>query len=282
MIPLTPLFSRYKDSYLLYAFRLIDLLRASKSAHLTRLLSLQATYLYHFACLIKYKDVQKYEVQQLIEWAASAPPDIDLQQFRVEFMDKTAELNLRSCQPKSFMYTFTTIWDTIHFLSLIIDDMVATREKSSLDFVAQQLKTMKVLFYNIFFILQCAMCRDHYMNVKGYIIYHIERIELALEKERYGAPITFSESYCEETIEDARQDTQDLEGPPTKRARLADTLEHADSTTAANVLMRNLMAYVSMTFHNHINDYKWIQRNQKPPLHQERMTWVRYKKALNL
>ncbi|QDL56964.1 P33 [Dione juno nucleopolyhedrovirus] len=263
MIPLTPLFSRYKDSYLLYAFRLIDLLRASKSAHLTKLLSSQATYLYHFACLIKYKDVQKYEVQQLIEWATNASPDIDLQQFRVEFMDKTSELNLRSCQPKSFMYTFTTIWDTIHFLSLIIDDMVLTREKSSLELVAQQLKIMKVLFYNIFFILQCAMCRDHYMNVKGYIIYHIERIELALDKERYGTPINFTNSYCEQDAEPARQETDSNLSPP-------------------NVLMKNLMAYVSMTFHNHINEYKYIQRNQKLPVHQERMTWEQYKKSLNL
>ncbi|AAK85644.1 hypothetical protein [Epiphyas postvittana nucleopolyhedrovirus] len=257
MIPLTPLFSRYKDSFLLYAFRLIDLLRASKSAHLTKLLSSQATYLYHFACLMKYKDVQKYEVQQLIEWAANAPPNIDLQQFRIEFMDKTAELNLRSCQPKSFTYTFTTIWDTIHFLSLIIDDMVLTRDKSSLDFVTQQLKTMKVLFYNIFFILHCAMCRDHYMNVKGYIIFHIELIELALEREHHNLPITFVNSYCEET-------------------------QAIDSTLPPNILMKYLMAYVSMTFHNHINDYKWIQRNKTPPAHYERMTWEQYKKSLNI
>ena len=231
---------------------------------------------------MKYKDVQKYEVQQLIEWAANAPPDIDLQQFRIEFMDKTAELNLRSCQPKSFTYTFTTIWDTIHFLSLIIDDMVSTRDKSSSDFVTQQLKTMKVLFYNIFFILQCAVCRDHYMNVKGYIIYHIESIELALEKERYGAPITFTECYCEKMIEETRQDIQDVDGPPTKRVRLTDTFNHVDLTTFPNVLMKNLMAYVSMTFHNHINDYKWIQRNKKPPAHHERMTWEQYKKLLNI
>lgn len=185
-------FSRYKDSYLLYSFRLIDLLRASKSAHLTKLLSSQATYLYHFACLMKYKDIQKYEVQQLIEWAINASPDMDLQQFRIEFMDKTTELNLRSCQPKSFTYTFTTIWDTMHFLSLIIDDMVYTRDKSSLDFVMQQLKTMKVLFYNVFFILQCAMCRDHYMNVKGFLIYHIELIEIALDKENTGQTLRLS------------------------------------------------------------------------------------------
>lgn len=46
--------------------------------------------------------------------------------------------------------------------------------------------------------------------------------------------------------------------------------------------MKNLMAYVIMTFHNHVNDYKWIQRNQKPPAHYERMTWGEYKKLLNL
>ncbi|AKN80971.1 P33 [Lonomia obliqua multiple nucleopolyhedrovirus] len=253
MIPLTPLFSRYKDSYLLYSFRLIDLLRASKSTHLTKILSSQATYLYHFACLMKYKDIQKYEVQQLIEWAMSVSPQIDLQQFRIEFIDKTNELNLRSCQPKSFMYTFTTIWDTIHFISLIIDDMVQTRDKSSLDFVMQQLKTMKVLYYNMFFILQCAICRDHYMNVKGYIIYHIECVEIALDKEKFGTPIVFVDEY-----------------------------QHDSSVTGTNVLMKNLMAYVSMIFHNHINDYKWLQRNKAPPSHYERMTWAEYKKLLSI
>ncbi|BBD51432.1 P33 [Samia ricini nucleopolyhedrovirus] len=253
MIPLTPLFSRYKDSFLLYAFRLIDLLRASKSAHLTKLLASQATYFYHFACLMKYKDVQKYEVQQLVEWATNASPDTTHEQFRIEFMDKTAELNLRSCQPKSFTYTFATIWDTIHFLGLIVDDMVLTREKSSIDLVAEQLKTIKVVLYNVFFILHCPVCRNHYMNVKGYIIYHIELIELALDRERYGAPITFTDSYCKEPT--------DLE---------------------TNTLMKNLMAYVTMTFHNHINDYKWIQRGKKPPAHHERMTWEHYKKSLNL
>lgn len=265
MIPLTPLFSRYKDSYLLYSFRLLDLLRASKSTHLTKLLSSQATYLYHFACLIKYKDVHKYEVQQLIEWATNASPDIDLQQFRIEFMDKTAELNLRSCQPKSFTYSFTTIWDTIHFLCLIIDDMVVTRERSSLDLVTQQLKIMKVLFYNIFFILHCAMCRDHYMNVKGYIIYHIERLELALDKERYGTPITFTEEKGEEGGEQRNLESVNKIGGE-----------------SSNVLMKNLMTYIGMTFHNHINEYKWIQRNQKPPPHQELVTWDQYKKSLNL
>ncbi|ANF29701.1 p33 [Catopsilia pomona nucleopolyhedrovirus] len=274
MIPLTPLFSRYKDSYLLYSFRLIDLLRASKSAHLTKLLSAQATYLYHFACLMKYKDIQKYEVQQLIEWAVNASPEIDLQQFRIEFIDKTTELNLRSCQPKSFMYTFTTIWDTIHFLGLIIDDMVQTRDKSSLDFVMQQLKTIKVLYYNIFFILQCALCRDHYMNVKGYIIYHIELIEIALDKEKYGTDITFVNSYQQETA--AGDENPSLTSTSTS------TTTTTVAAANANILMKNLMAYVTMTFHNHINDYKWIQRNKKPPAHYERMTWSEYKKLLNL
>nr|AFS51944.1 DekiORF66 [Dendrolimus kikuchii nucleopolyhedrovirus] len=261
MIPLTPLFSRYKDSYLLYSFRLIDLLRASKSAHLTKLLSLQATYLYHFACLMKYNDTQKHSVQQLIEWAATRPPDMDLQQFRIEFIDKTTELNLRSCQPKIYMYTFTTIWDTIHFFGLVIDDMVQSRDKSSLDFVMQQLKTMKVLFYNIFFILQCAMCRDHYMNVKGFIIYHIELVELALDREKYGNDIVFVDSYQQET---------------------ANAADSAAASSSTNVLMKNLMAYVTMVFHNHINDYKWVQRDKKPPVHYERMTWNEYKKILNI
>lgn len=233
-------------------------MRSSKSTHLTKLLSSQATYLYHFACLMTYKDVQRYEVQQLIEWAINASPDIDLQQFRIEFIDKTTELNLRSCQPKSFTYNFTTIWDTIHFLSIIIDDMIETRDKNSIDLITQQLKTMKILFYNIFFILNCAMCRDHYMNVKGFIIYHIEILEIALDKEKYGNSITFVDTYPQENI-----------------------LNVASESNETNVVMKHLMAYVSMCFHNHINDYRWIQRNKKPPIHHEKMSWSEYKKMLN-
>lgn len=263
MIPLTPLFSRYKDSYLLYSFRLLYMLCASKSAHLRKLLTIQVTYLYHFACLMKYKDIQKYEVQQLIEWALNMSPEVELQNFRIEFIDKTNELNLRSCQPKSFMYTFTTIWDTIHFLCLIADDMVYTRERSSLDLIAQQLKTIKVLFYNMFFVLQCAMCRDHYMNIKGYMIYHLELMEIALDKERYGDPIVFVDTY--------------QQGTTITEAATATT-----TTTTTNTLMTNLMVYVSMLFHNHVNDYKWLQRNIKPPIHYERMTWSEYKKLLNI
>nr|QNN89357.1 ORF62 [Spilarctia obliqua nucleopolyhedrovirus] len=95
------------------------------------------------------------------------------------------------------------------------------------------------------------------MNVKGYIIYHIERIELALDRERYGAPIIFTNSYCNNMIERECQEEQNATDQVAKSA--------TESMVPSNVLMKNLMAYVSMMFHNHINDYKWIQRNQNHP-----------------
>ncbi|UZE89739.1 P33/sulfhydryloxidase [Parapoynx stagnalis nucleopolyhedrovirus] len=258
MITRTPLFSRYEDSFLLYSFQTLNLLRSLKSSHLTKLLSSQATYLYHFACLTKYKYIQKYEVQQLIEWAVGTSPQTSPSQFHIEFIDKTNVLNLRSCQPKSSNFTFTTIWDTIHFLSLIIDDMVQTRKDNNIEIIIDQLQSMKALFYNVFLMLNCSVCRDHYMITKGVLILPIELIIKALNKEKNGLEITFVDyNYVEN--------------------------ENIDSATIGkNILKKNLMIRTSMDYHNHINDFKWIQQNTKPPTHYKPMLWEEYKMQLSI
>ncbi|AYN45025.1 p33 [Alphabaculovirus alterspexiguae] len=251
MIPQSPLFTQYKDSFLLYTFRHLDRIRASKSKQLSQILATELTYLYEIACLISYKDVQNEEIEQLKQWSLQLSHEFDVEHMKMLFKEKVQELNLRSTQPKNYLYTFHTIWDTIHFLALLIDDMVRNREKMTYDFLTNQLRQMKTLYYNLFFKLDCAMCRDHYMSVKGYLIYAIERIELCLNRERFDEKITMVDEITVHNIND-------------------------------NVLMKNGMLYATMVFHNHINDYRWIQRNMKPPVNFQKMNWSEYKSLLNL
>lgn len=249
---LTPLFSRYKDSFLLYAFRHIDTIRVCKSKQLAKILASEMTYLYNIACIITYKDVQENEIEELKKWVLELPDTFDLQQMQILFIAKTEELNLRAFQPRDYNYSFTTVWDTIHFLCLIIDDMV--NEKDSLDYktITTNLLQMKAIFYNLFLQLECALCRDHYITVKGYIIFHIERIEVCLNREQYGEKIVFVDEIT------TRNETN-------------------------NVLMRYGMLHASMVFHNHINEYKYIQKKIQPPLSgNNKMKWNEYKNLLEI
>lgn len=251
MIPQSALFAQYKDSFFLYTFRHLDRIRSSKSKQLARILATELTYLYEIACLIAYKDVQNNEIEQLKSWSLELSHDFDVEQMKIIFNEKMQELNLRSTQPKNYSYTFRTIWDTIHFLALLIDDMVTNRDKMTYEFITNQLRQMKTLYYNLFFKLDCAMCRDHYMSVKGYLIQAIERIELCLNRERFGEKITMVNEINMSNVND-------------------------------NSLMKHGMLYTTMVFHNHVNDYRWIQRNMKPPINFEKMKWATYKSLLEL
>jgi Baculovirus P33 len=251
MIPQSALFAQYKDSFFLYTFRHLDRIRSSKSKQLAQILGTELAYLYEIACLVTYKDIQTEEIGKLKEWALNLSHDFDIEQMKLLFNEKMQELNLRSTQPKNYSYTFRTIWDTIHFLALLIDDMVVNRAKMKYEFLSNQLHQMKTLFYNLFFKLDCAMCRDHYMSVKGFLIQSIERIELCLNRERFGETITMVTEIVIDNVND-------------------------------NTLMKHGMLYASMVFHNHINDYRWIQRNMKPPINFEKMKWTTYKAMLEL
>ncbi|QHB21742.1 p33 [Artaxa digramma nucleopolyhedrovirus] len=251
MIPITPLFLQYKDSFLLFTFRHLDRMRTLKSKHLAKIMATELTYLYHIACVITYKEVQQPEIEQLKNWILSVDQNLDLEQMKLEFNDKMVELNLRSFLPNSYSYTFTTIWNVIHFLAMLIDDMVHNRQNLSYEFIVNHMRQMKAIYYNLFFKLDCAMCRDHYLNIRGYLIMPIERVEICLNRERFGEPVV-----------------------------LVDEL-NVDNTNQ-NVLMKNGVLYASMVFHNHINEYKWVQRNMKPPADTIKMEWGEYKKMLKL
>ncbi|AWW14437.1 p33 [Hyposidra talaca nucleopolyhedrovirus] len=226
-------------------------MRTLKSKHLAKILATELTYLYNIACIITYKEVQEIEIEQLKDWVMTLDNTFDIEQMKLVFNDKMVSLNLRAFVPNNYTYSFKTIWDVIHFLALIIDDMVHSRQMLSYDFIVNHLRQMKAIYYNLFFKLDCAMCRDHYLNVKGFIILHIERIEICLNRERFGEPIV-----------------------------MVDEISTEDTTK--NALMKYGVLYATMVFHNHINEYRWIQRNMKPPADMFKMTWSEYKKQLKL
>ncbi|AIU41315.1 p33 [Sucra jujuba nucleopolyhedrovirus] len=251
MIPMTPLFLQYKDSFFLFTFRHLNRMRTLKSKHLANILATELTYLYNIACIITYKEVQETEIEELKQWVLSLDSDFDLEQMKIEFNDKMVSLNLRAFVPNNYTYTFKTIWDVIHFLAMLIDDMINCRQKLSYEFIVNHLRQMKAIYYNLFIKLDCALCRDHYLNVKGFIIAHIERLEICLNRERFGEPIVMVDEI----------NTQNVN---------------------KNVLMRYGVLYATMLFHNHINEYKWIQRNMKPPADLFKMSWNEYKQFLQL
>lgn len=251
MIPLTPLLAEYKDSFFLFTFRHLDRMRMLKSKHLASILATELTYLYNIACIITYKEIQELEVEQLKEWALTLDDKFDLEHMKIVFHHKMQELNLRAFEPKNYSYTFTTIWNVIHFLALFTDDMILNRQNLQYEFIVNHLRQLKAIYYNLFFKLDCAMCRDHYLNVKGFLIAAIERIEIWLNRERFGEEV-----------------------------KMVDAVLTADA--APNVLMKYGTLYTSMVFHNHINEYRWIQRNMKPPSNSQRMHWDEYKKLLKL
>ncbi|BAC67320.1 hypothetical protein AhnVgp069 [Adoxophyes honmai nucleopolyhedrovirus] len=250
MLSPSPLLSRYRNSFLLHLFRHLDRIRLSKSKHLTKILCTELNYLYELACIITYKDVQTVEIEEIKKWIVTVDPTIDLEQVKVLFQEKMVQLNLRAFVPNDYNYNFTTIWDFIHFLSLIADDMVNNREKLKHELINNQVKQIKAIYYNLFFVLNCPMCRDHYLSAKGYLILALEKIELALHKDKYGNKIIMT----------------DVES----------------TNTSKNSLIKYGTLYASMVFHNHINDYRFVQRNVAPPANLEKMDWEHYKNLLNI
>ncbi|AAR28862.1 ORF98 [Leucania separata nucleopolyhedrovirus] len=252
MIPLTPLFARYRDSFFLYAFWMVHLMYNAPTKEFAELLSTEFTYLYHLACIITYKDKQEHEIEELKNWLLSLPKTYKYEQIRLMTAEKMESLNLRALQPKDYTFKFSTIWDTIHFLCMVIDDMVENRAKIGIDVVQYQLVHLKPIFYNLFFRLTCSVCRNHYLTIKGDLVFYIERIELALEREK--------------TLD--------------QKIVMVDFI--TPDTVNENTLMRHGMLYKSMVFHNQVNDYRFIQRKIKNPMNYERKDWTTYKKQLGL
>ncbi|AGE89933.1 p33 [Spodoptera littoralis nucleopolyhedrovirus] len=254
MIPITPLFSRYRDSFFLYCFWTVHLVYYSPDPNFSKILSKEFTYLYHLACILTYKDKQDTEIEELKNWLMSLPKRVyKHEQLKIMTVEKMDSLNLRAIQPKDYTFKFSTIWDTIHLLSMIVDDMVENRNGGAVsnDLLKHHLVEIKALFYNVFFRLNCSTCRDHYMTTKGQLIFYIERIETCLNRVGDNENIDMVDAILPSNVNEI-------------------------------VLMKHGMLYTSMVFHNHINDYRFVQRKIKNPMNYERKEWNIYKSQLDI
>jgi len=251
MIPISPLFNRYKDSYLLFLFRFLDLTRVSLSKDLSNILYHEVIYMYQIGSLVVYKTVKERDLDELFDWFRNLSSEKSLENVKSMYEEKMNILNLKEMCPYNYTFTFTTIWDTIHFLCIIVDDLVMSRNKYTFDFVKHNLQNIKSIFFNMFIILMCPVCANHYLQVKGFLISELEHIEISLYRESQGEPIIFQE-------------------------------EETRSISTKNVLLTNHMLYKSMVFHNRVNGYRPIQRNYDKLNNFKRMDWNRYKNELNM
>jgi Baculovirus P33 len=231
----------------------MDKIRTLPARQLAETQTEEVTYMYHIACLITYHDPQEKEIEQLRQWLLTLSPNMTLAQMKTHFEEKMEELNLRAVVPKNYSYTFTTIWDVIHFLCMLVDDMVDRRDELDLGVIVHQIKLIKAFLYNLFASLNCAMCRNHYMTTQGFNVVYLERIEIALNRDKHGDPLVL--------VDEPVVDTAESKG---------------------NVLFRHCALYATFQFHNHVNAYRWVQRDRPPPADMPSLSWSALTEALNL
>lgn len=250
MLVETPTLIRYKGSFALFIFRILDMARVAPAKELQGVLIKEVKFLYHLACVTVYDDPQEAKVAKLADWAADLGKDIKLDVFKDMYIEMIKTLNLELLQPPQFVFSFTTIWDSIHYLCLLGDEMVAERDKLEYDSLKTHMKNLKWVFYNVFIILFCPMCARHFLTIDTFP-YEIEKIEVALYREKMGEPLLLVQ-------------------------------EITRNMATKNVLHTHHLLYASMMFHNHVNGYRPIQQSNDELNRFQRMDWAIYKNLLGI
>ncbi|AKN80742.1 P33; sulfhydryloxidase [Diatraea saccharalis granulovirus] len=241
---------RYKHSFSLLVYRLLDMVRMAPSSEIQLVLKKEVKFLYGLLCLIVYNESYEENITALVEWAAGLGSDIKLDTFKIMFIEKLNQIHLRDLEPKNFLFTFSTIWDTIHFLCMIGDDIVMNRHLYDLDEVWRYIRNLKWVFYNVFIVLFCPICAKHYLTINNFP-YEFERVEVALYREKMGEPIQFVD-------------------------------EIKRNQSHKNLLFNNYLLYKSMLFHNHVNSYRPIQHVNDELNQFQRMEWPILKNLLGI
>jgi len=251
MIVETQTVIRYKDSFALLVYRLLDMVRMAPSIEIQSVLKKEVTFLYGLMCLMVYNEGSGEEsVYEMVDWAASLGSDIKLDVFKDMYLEKLTQLRLRDLEPKKFLFSFSTIWDSIHLLCMIGDDMVMNRHLHEPEMVRSCIRNLKWVFYNVFIVLFCPICAKHYLSINNFP-YEFERVEVALYREKMGEPIQFVEEVNRNQIH-------------------------------KNLLLKNHLLYKSMVFHNHINSYRPIQHVNDELNKFQRMDWVILKSLVGI
>ncbi|AAS82655.1 ORF83 [Agrotis segetum granulovirus] len=250
MLVETPTVIRYKGSCALFIYRMLDMTRVAPSKELQSVLIKEVRFLYHLFCVTVYGDPRAENVEKLISWCVSLGKDVKLDNFKDMYTEALLNFNLENITPPQFMFSFSTIWDSIHFICLIADEMVVNRDSLDIDMVRENIKNIKWIFYNIFIVLFCPMCAKHFLTINSFP-YEVEKVEVALYNEKMGDPLTLVQEYNR-------------------------------SMSTKNVLYTNHLVYESMLFHNHVNSYRPIQQNNDKLNKFQKMDWTLYKKLLGI
>lgn len=234
----------------MFVFRMLDLARVAPSSELRTVLDKEVIYLYGLLSLLVYGDTRDKNVRALVDWAGSVGSDIRLEVFKDMYLERIRQLDLQKLEPNKFVFSFSTIWDSLHLMCLMGDDVVSNRHQYEPEAVSSCIRNLKWVFYNVFIILFCPVCARHYLTVDSFP-YEIERVEVALYREKMGEPLQLVE-------------------------------EINRNQSHKNLLYKNNLLYKSMMFHNHINSYRPIQHKNDELNDFQKMDWTLFKSLLGI
>ncbi|UXX41888.1 p33 [Psilogramma increta granulovirus] len=253
MLVETQTVARYKQSFLLFIYRLLDMTRVAPSPNLQQVIQNEVMYLYELACLLMYNkcdDNKSVSIKNLIKWAGGLGSDIEITAFNDMYAQQLTQYNLEKMLPKNFVFTFTVIWDSIHLMCMMADDIIVNRHMYDSHNIMQCIRNFKWTLYNVFIVLFCPICAKHYLTINTFP-YEFERVEIALYREKMGEPLQLVDEILQGQIH-------------------------------KNILYKHHLVYNSMVFHNHVNSYRPIQHKQDELNKFQRMEWVLYKNLLGL
>ncbi|AJK91747.1 p33 [Spodoptera frugiperda granulovirus] len=250
MLAYTPLVKRYISSFQLFTFRILDMIRVAPAHKLKSLLYAEVGFLLRLNCILIYPESKDEQINRLLEWFQTLSDKLRLEDVKEAYIDTLQQLNLSLLDPQKYLFSFTTIWDTIHLMAYMGDAMVVKRDVVKHDTVMLYMQNLKWVFYNLFIVLFCPKCARHYLTANIFV-YEIERVEVALYRERLGEPIIMVQ-------------------------------EETRSMATKNCLMTHHLLYKSMQFHNHVNGYRPIQSNAPDMNNFQRMEWSVYKNMLGI
>nr|ANY57595.1 PlxyGVORF76 protein [Plutella xylostella granulovirus] len=244
----TPTYIRYKNSFKLFIFRMLDMTRMAPAAELQSVICEEVKFLYHLICILEFQDNKNTQIDALISWCVNLGTDIKLDIVKDMYMEKLKQLNLQDLDPVKYNFSFPVIWDSIHYMCLLADEIVLYRKNYDIDLVIKTIDNFKWVFYNVFIILFCPTCSRHYLTVDNFP-YEFEKVQVALYKEKMGEELILVE-------------------------------EETRNMSIKNYLLTNQLLYKSMLFHNHVTNYKPIQHKNDELLNLPKMEWSIYKKLL--
>nr|UZH98328.1 p33 [Neodiprion sertifer nucleopolyhedrovirus] len=182
----------------------------------------EVTYYLQIFGAITHQNISDSFITNLMELCA------EHKNFDMAYQQLLVKTNLINLQAENKKPSIGRYWDLIHLLSFVVDDIVSKRHKYDYKLVDNKIQNLYRLIANIYVKLGCSVCVEHYLLVRGMLLEPIERLRVSMLLEYRG---------------------MDIQTVP---------LNEDDDT--AKVIPQNLCLYTSFRMHNHINNFRMIQR----------------------